>query len=171
VNSTARKVAFCGILTALALVLSYLERLIPVPVPVPGIKLGLANAAVLILLYHFGVKEAFTVSVTRIALAGLLFAGVSGTLYSLAGGLLSFVMMWLAKKAGVFSVTGVSIAGGVFHNVGQILLACVVVQNIKLLYYMPVLIAMGMAMGAVTGVIAVFSLRYLKSARTSGFAG
>ncbi len=113
-------------------------------------------------MYYIGTKEAFLVSMVRILLAGLMFAGLAGMLYSLAGGLLSFALMWLAKKPNVFSVTGVSIVGGVFHNVGQILLACVVIHNIKLLYYVPVLIAMGMLMGLVTGVIAVFSLKNLR---------
>lgn len=157
-----KKIAFCGVFTALAIVLSYFERLIPVPIPVPGIKLGLANVIILIIMYYIGYKEAFVVSVVRILAVGILFSGLSGILYSLSGGLLSFFMMSLGKKTTMFSPVGVSVIGGVFHNLGQIIIACMVVENYKLLYYVPILIVLGLIMGIITGFIGSYSLRYLK---------
>lgn len=160
-NSLSRKVAFYGIFTALAIIISYFERFIPMPIPVPGIKLGLANVVVLIILYSLGNKAAFGVSMIRVFIAGFLFSGMTGILYSLSGGILSFCTMAAAKKTKLFSPIGVSVVGGVFHNMGQIVVAALVVSNYKLLYYVPVLVVMGVIAGVVTGVIAYYSLRNL----------
>ncbi len=158
----SKRIAFCGVFAALAIVISYFERFIPVPVPVPGIKLGLANVIILIILYYLGSKDAFGVSMIRIFVVGFLFSGMMGIMYSLAGGLLSYITMVGAKKIKIFSPVGVSVVGGVFHNVGQIVVATWVVENYKLLYYLPVLIVMGVIAGVVTGVIAMYSLSYLQ---------
>lgn len=159
----AKKIALMGIFTALAIVAGYIERLVPFPVAVPGIKLGLANVVVIIAMYYMGEKEAFCISVIRIMAVGLLFSGLSGILYSLAGGLLSYAGMAVGKNVRVFSIIGVSIIGGVLHNLGQIFIAALVVSNIKLLYYVPVLIFAGIAAGVVTGLVAFYTLAYVKA--------
>ena len=120
-SSRTRRLAYSALLAALALIFSYVEVLIPFNFGIPGVKLGIANLVVIIALYYLGPRYAFTINMFRVIVAGLLFSGLFGCLYSLAGALLSFCMMLLTKKTGLFSVTGVSICGGVFHNLGQIL--------------------------------------------------
>ena len=114
------RIAACGMLTALALIFSYIEFLVPLPIAIPGIKLGLANIVVLVCLYTLGERYAFLINCTRIVLAALLFGSVFSALYALAGGLVSFAVMALLKRADAFSVCGVSMAGGVFHNLAQL---------------------------------------------------
>lgn len=150
----AKRAAYMGMLTALAFVFSYIESLIPISVGVPGVKLGLANLVVIVALYTMGTKEAFTLSVIRIVLAGFTFGNPASMVYSLAGGMLSLLVMVFMKKGKLFSVTGVSVLGGVFHNVGQILVAMLVVENAKLLYYLPVLILSGTIAGVAIGILA-----------------
>lgn len=158
-----KKVAYYGLLCALALIMSYLEMLIPLHIAVPGIKLGLANVVVLITLYSMGPKDAFYISFVRILLTGLLFAGFAGFLYSVAGASLSFLAMLLFKKWERLSIVGVSVVGGVFHNVGQITVAALVVDNAKLYYYLPPLIFAGVGTGILTGILAKCSLPYLRN--------
>ena len=119
----AKKTALGGMLVALAFVFSYIETLIPVNLGIPGAKLGLANLVVMVALYTLGAKEAFALSMVRILLTGFTFSSAAAMLYSFAGGILSYIVMVLAKKTGRLSVTGVSVLGGIFHNVGQILVA------------------------------------------------
>lgn len=156
----AKKIALYGMFTALAIILSAVERLIPMPIPAPGVKLGLANVVVIIFLYAFGEKPALFVSVLRVAIIGFLFGSGWSVLYSLAGGLLSFAAMAAGKRAGVFSVTGVSVLGGVFHNAGQIAVAALATQSVKLFYYLPVLILAGEVTGVLIGFIAAYTIRH-----------
>ena len=148
------KIAFLGMFTAFALIASYIESLIPFYFGIPGVKLGLTNAVIVLVLYLMGTKEALAVSVARILLAGFLFGNLYSILYSLAGGMLSFLVMVLLKRWNRFSVIGVSMAGGVFHNVGQILVAMAVVENVSLAYYMPPLLVSGVITGMLIGVAA-----------------
>lgn len=146
--------AFYGVLASLALIASYVESLVPLPVPVPGIRLGLANAVVLAVLELFGFREAFLVSVVRILLSGFLFGNLSSIFYSLGGGLLSLLLMnLLYNKKGSFGTLGISMAGGVAHNFGQLLVASLAVQNLSLFYYFPVLLGAGVLTGAVIGIL------------------
>ncbi len=124
-------------------------------------KLGLANLVVIIALYMMDARRAFTLSLVRILLSGLTFGNPASMIYSLAGGMLSLVIMIFAKKCKVFSVTGVSILGGVFHNVGQILVAAVVVETASLLYYLPVLVLSGTIAGVMIGILASILIRHL----------
>ena len=121
-----RKTAAYGMLVALAFLLSYVETLIPFSFGVPGIKLGLANLVVLLAFYTLGERAAFAISLVRILLVGLTFTSLSVMLYSLAGGLLSYFCMWIGKRCTGLSMTGISVLGGVTHNLGQILLAAFV---------------------------------------------
>ncbi len=160
----AKKTAYMGMLTALAFVFSYIEFLMPINLGVPGVKLGLANLVVIVALYLMDVRWACTLSAVRILLVGLTFGNPASMVYSLAGGMLSLVIMIIAKKGKLFSVTGVSILGGVFHNIGQIVVAIFVVETTSLLYYLPVLVLSGTIAGVVIGIISAILIRHLKKA-------
>lgn len=150
----SKKVARMGVFIALAMIFSYIEVLIPFNFGIPGVKLGIANIVTVTSLYVFSTGEAFGISVIRIVLMGILFGNGMSLLYSLAGGLLSFLAMWLGKKTNWFSIMGVSMAGGVFHNVGQILAVMLVMKNTMFVAYMPVLFVAGVVTGYLIGLLA-----------------
>lgn len=155
------RVAYFGVFTALALIFSYVETLIPINFGIPGIKLGLANLIIIIALYKMSVKEAYALSVVRIVLAGFMFGNLFSIIYSLAGGILSLSVMALLKKTDKFSLFGISMAGGVFHNVGQLIVAILVMENLNIAYYMPVLLISGLITGFVIGLVASEMLKRL----------
>lgn len=155
------KVAYFGVFTALALIFSYIESMIPFQIGIPGVKLGLANLIIVIALYKMSLKEAYLLSVTRVVLSGLLFGSMFSILYSLAGGLLSLTVMAVLKRTEGFSVLGISIAGGVSHNIGQLVIAMFVVQTFSVSYYIPVLLVAGLVTGLVIGIAAENMLRRL----------
>ena len=158
-----RKIAYLGVFLALALILSYVESLIPFYFGIPGVKLGLTNLIVVVMLYCTGTKEAFGVSVARILLAGFLFGNLFSILYSLAGGVLSFLVMCLLTNTGRFHVISVSVTGGISHNLGQLIAAAFVVETYDIFYYMPFLLIAGVATGFVIGMLAQeFILRFEK---------
>lgn len=156
------RAAYFGVFTALALIFSYVETLVPIHLGIPGIKLGLANLLIVILLYRRNAKEALLLSVVRIVLSGFMFANLFSILYSLAGGILSLAVMAFLKNKGSFSVTGVSIAGGIAHNMGQLAVAMLVVETYRVGYYFPVLLIAGMLTGMLIGVTAGEVLKRLK---------
>ena len=149
------RIALCGIFTALALIFSYVEAIVPLPLGVPGIKMGFANIIIVVALYTMDAKTAFAINILRIIIAGLLFTGVFGMLYSLAGGILSFLSMLIIKKIKYFSILGVSISGGVAYNLGQILTAALIISNIKMFVYFPVLVLSGVVTGTIIGFISL----------------
>ena len=156
------KAAYFGVFTALALIFSYVETLIPINFGISGAKLGLANLVIVIVLYKTGGKEALLLSVTRIVLSGFLFGNLFAILYSLAGGLFSLAVMGLVKRRKSFSIIGVSMAGGVTHNIGQLIVAMLVVETYQVGYYLPVLMLAGLATGTLIGVISREVLNRLK---------
>ena len=155
------KVAYFGVFTALALIFSYVETLIPIHLGIPGVKLGLANLIIVITLYKMGTKGAYILSVVRIVLAGFMFANLFSILYSMAGGFLSLTVMAFLKQTDKFSVMGVSMAGGVFHNIGQLIMAAIVLESLSITYYLPVLLISGVLTGFLIGVIANEMLKRL----------
>ena len=155
------KAAYFGVFTSLALIFSYVETLIPIHLGIPGVKLGLANLVIVITLYKMGTKEAYILSVVRVMLAGFIFGNMFSILYSMSGGLLSLSVMTLLKKTDKFSVMGVSMAGGVFHNIGQLLMAAIVLGSLSIIYYMPVLLVSGVLTGFLIGFIANEMLKRL----------
>lgn len=159
-QSKATQVAFSGLMLALTLVLSYVESLLPLTIGIPGVKLGLANLAVLLTLYASGWRMALGIDVLRVVLSGFLFGNFAAILYSMAGALVSFGAMVLLKRFR-FSMSTVSIAGGVFHNLGQLVVAVCVVENIHLFYYLPWLIVAGVITGALIGIVARVTWRYV----------
>ena len=159
------KVAVFGVFTSLALILSYVELLIPINFGIPGMKLGLANLLVVILLYKGCPRDALLLSVIRILLSGLIFGNMFSIFYSLGGGLLSRAVMVFLKKTGQFTVAGISIGGGASHNVGQLLVAMFVVQTYQVGYYLPVLLIAGVITGAVIGILSAEVLKRTQSIR------
>lgn len=152
-----KKIALGGILTALAMIFSYIESLIPiplpVPLPVPGVKLGIANIAIISVLYLLGSGQALLVNLLRITLTAVLFGNFNSFLFSMAGGMLSLLVMVILKKSGHFSIVGVSVAGGVFHNVGQITAAVFLMDTTAIYYYLPVLLIFGIVTGIIIGLM------------------
>ncbi len=161
-NKPSGRVAFCAVLTTLSMLLSYIDSMIPVLPQIPGIKIGLANIVVLLALYMLNGRYSLMINIVRILLTGLLFTGVTGMMYSLSGALLSFIVMYLLKRTGLFSIIGVSLAGGAAHNAGQLLIAILLVSNPRLLYYLPVLVISGILTGILTGGLAYILLNRLR---------
>ena len=158
-----RKTAELGFFLAVALILSYVESLIPITFGIPGIKLGLPNMIVVLLLFgqRYGAKEALLVNGMRIVLSGFMFSNLYAILYALAGAVFSFVAMLIGKRLRCFSVIGVSVLGGLFHNIGQAVVAMIVVETFAVSYYIPFLIVAGMITGAFLGLIVMEIIPYL----------
>lgn len=148
-----KKVAFFGVFLALALVFSYVEAMLPISFGVPGMKLGLTNIVIVIMLYCMGAGEAYGISLVRCVLAGFLFGNLFSIVYSLAGAALSLTVMLLLKKTGKFKIVTVSAVGGVCHNIGQLIVASIVVENYNIYYYLPVLLIAGLVTGILIGIV------------------
>ncbi|MCR5526964.1 MAG: Gx transporter family protein [Lachnospiraceae bacterium] len=159
------RIAVGAVFTALALILSYVESMIPVIFPVPGMKLGLTNLLIVFALYYWDGKQAFVINVMRILLVGFLFGNAFSIVYSLCGGVLSFIIMMLMKRSGKFSMVGVSMAGGIFHNVGQLIAAIIAVSNTKLIYYLPPLLVSGVVTGFLIGILSSEIYKRIKKIR------
>lgn len=155
------KAAYLGIFAALALILGYIEALFPFFLGIPGVKLGLANSMSLVLLSLVGAPAAVCIAVIRVVLTGFLFGNLFSIAYGLAGGLLSIGVMILAQRSRRFSTVGVSVAGGISHNVGQLVIAIFLAENRNLVYYAPVLLLSGLITGMVIGLIACEVLKRL----------
>ena len=157
----AKKIAFCGVMTALAIVFGYVEHLVPFPIGIYGIKLGLANLVVVVMLYSFNWYTALSINLLRIFISFLLFGSATSFLYSLIGGILSFFIMLLIKslKKPSFSAVGVSICGAVFHNLGQLLAAIFLLDELRIAFYLPVLIIVGAITGTLIGITATYILK------------
>lgn len=162
--SRTKKMVVLGLLVSQALILHIIERMIPVPVPVPGIKLGLANAISLVAIVIFGTKEALLVVVLRTFLGSVFGGGVSSFIYSLIGGIISTIVMAILYRnfRNLFSLPVISVVGAVFHNIGQILVASLIVQNAKLFYYLPILLVSAVITGLFIGFAVQYTLRPLK---------
>ena len=152
-NEKTKRVALTGLLIALALILSYLESLVPLSFAVPGVKLGLPNIAVVFALYRLRTRTAAAISFLRVALAALLFGSVLSLAYSAAGAICSFAVMWLLRRSGRFGCTGVSVAGAVVHNLAQIAAAALLLETASLTWYIPVLCLSGTIAGVCIGLL------------------
>ncbi len=149
-----KKLTALSVSVALAMILSFIESQIPPLVAVPGVKIGLSNIVTVFLLYTYGAREAGGVSLVRVVLSSLLFGQAVSLIYSLSGAALSFAVMLAAKRLGFFSAVGVSVLGGVFHNVGQIIAACLLMENAAISVYLPPLVVSGVLAGIAVGVLA-----------------
>ena len=153
--SPSRQVAYIALMTALAAVAGYLEMLFPINYfGIPGVKAGLANVVSLVALYMFGPVYAFIIMVARVLLVGFMFGNMYSIIFGLTGGALGMMVMILLKRTGAFTITGVSAAGGVSHNMGQLIVAVITLEGINLVYYIPVLVLSGTICGCLMGIIA-----------------
>lgn len=160
--SPARRAALMGVLTALALVAGYLEVLVPLPVSVPGVKLGLGNTVVLFALVRLGARPAGLLMLAKVLCSTLLFANPQMLAFSLAGGVLSWAVMALAHRSGLFSVVAVSVLGGIAHNAGQLVAVALLLSMQVALVNVPVLAIAGAVSGAVIGVVVSSVLRRVR---------
>lgn len=148
-----RTISTVAMASTLALILSYIESLVPLSFAVPGIKMGLANIAIVFVLYRLGEKEAIAVSLIRLFWVAVLFGSFMTFLYSLAGAALSMTVMIILKKSEKFSAVGVSVAGGITHNAGQIIAAVLLMETAQIAYYLPVLVVSGTVTGVIIGIV------------------
>lgn len=148
-----KKSAYLGLLAAVAIIFGYVETLLPVFIGIPGVKLGLANLVTVLALYMFSWKEAGAITLVRICVIGFMFGNLFSIAYSLAGAGLSLLIMSLMKSRPAYSMTGVSITGAVAHNMGQLFVAMIIVENFSLLYYLPVLLLSGLLTGFLIGLV------------------
>ena len=155
-------VALYGMFVSVSLVLSYIEAIIPINLPVPGMKLGLANIVIIWVLYSMGIKAAAIVSLVRVILAGFMFGNMYSIIFSMAGALLSLITMYFLKRIKAFSIIGVSIAGGVMHNAGQIIVSMIVLENVRMAYYFPALMISGVVAGIAIGLLGGILYRKIK---------
>ncbi|MFR2365806.1 MAG: Gx transporter family protein [Eubacterium sp.] len=149
----AKRIANMAMLVALAIIFSYVEFMIPINLGIPGIKLGLANLVIVIALYILKLSDVWIISILRILIIGFMFGSGMSIIYSLAGAIVSLIVMMLVKKINGFSIMGVSMIGAVCHNLGQIAVAMIVVETTSILYYVPVLLVAGLITGAIIGII------------------
>lgn len=148
--------------TAVAMILSFVESQIPAFVAVPGVKIGLANIAVVFALYRLGWKEAVAISLIRVVLVSMLFGSIASLFYSLAGAVLSLTGMGLLKKTGKFTEIMISVTGGILHNIGQIGMACLILETAALRYYLPFLLISGIIAGIVVGILSAVLVQRIK---------
>ena len=160
-----QRIALCGLLIAMMLVLGFVESRIPINAGIPGIKLGLSNGVLIFAIYMLDLPTAWLLMALKVMLSGLLFGGFNTIMYALAGGVLSMLAMtMLSKVKGMHPIT-VSMVGGVMHNVGQVAIAMILLHTRQLLYYMAVLIVVGLICGALTGIVASSVMKHLKTIR------
>lgn len=158
----AKKIAFLGLCVSLSMILSYFESMVPPLVAVPGVKVGLANLVTIFMLYKVGVKETIAVSLIRVVLVSILFANALSMIYSLVGAGLSLAGMILLKKLKLLSCVGVSVTGGVLHNIGQVVTACILMETSQIIFYLPVLLISGTVAGVVIGYGAALMVKRLE---------
>ena len=157
-----KKLTVMAMTTAVAMILSFVESQIPAFVAVPGVKIGLANIAVVFALYRLGWKEAVAISMVRVVLVSMLFGSIASLFYSLAGAVLSLTGMGLLKKTGKFTEIMISVTGGILHNIGQIGMACLILETAALRYYLPFLLISGIIAGIVVGILSAVLVQRIK---------
>ncbi len=155
-----KQITQLGMLLSISLVLGYLESLLPVMAAVPGVKIGLANIVTMLVLYRYGGKQAFFIMLLRVTMAGFLYSGVTGILYGLMGGVCCLLVMAILKRYPLFSILGVSMAGAVSHNAGQIIAAVFVMENAAIFYYLPVLCISGILSGLLVGYLSHLLIKW-----------
>ena len=157
-----KKLTVMALTTAVAMILSFVESQIPAFVAVPGVKVGLANIAVVFALYRLGWKEAAAISLVRVVMVSMLFGSIASLFYSMAGAVLSLAGMGLMKKTGRFTEIMVSVTGGILHNIGQIAMACLILETAALRYYLPFLLVSGIIAGVVVGLVSAVLVQRVK---------
>ncbi len=149
-----KRLAYLSLFTAFAIILSYVESVLPINFGIPGVKLGLANFVIVLVLFSMKPVDAIIINIARILVVGILFGNAFSIVFSLCGAFVSFLCMWLVKKIKIFNIISISVVGGVSHNVGQLIVAAFVVNSYQIMYYVPVLIISGVVTGVIIGIIA-----------------
>lgn len=157
-----KKLVTLAVTISVAMILSFVESRIPAFVAIPGIKVGLANIAVIFALYKMGWREAISVSLIRVLLVALLFGSVVSLAYSIAGAVISLSLMILLKKLGIFTEVAVSVVGGITHNIGQILIAFLLLETSVVFYYLPFLLVSGVIAGIAVGIASALLIKRIK---------
>lgn len=157
-----KKLVSLAVTISVAMILSFVESRIPAFVAIPGVKVGLANIAVIFALYKMGWREAVSVSVIRVLLVALLFGSVVSLAYSIAGAVISLSLMILLKKLGIFTEVAVSVVGGITHNIGQILIAFLLLETSVVFYYLPFLLVSGVIAGIAVGIASALLIKRIK---------
>lgn len=160
---STKRITYTGMFVAIAMVFSYLESMIPVNIAIPGIKLGLANMVTIVVMYRLGISDAWIVSIVRVVLSSLLFGNMTVMVYSIAGAVLSLLVMSICRKKELFGLLGTSILGGVSHNAGQIATAAFLMKSGNIMLYMPVLCISGTIAGVCIGLVGTMLVRKLPS--------
>ena len=161
--STAKKISYIAILTTLALVISIAENFIPLAfIPIPGVKLGLANIVTLFALCFLGFKESLTVLILRAVLSGMFSGNITAFFFSTFGGVCALLIMQLLLKTNKFSLAGISIAGDAMHGIAQIFVACIMLNTISVIFYLPFLLFCALFTGAITGTVSHFLFLHIK---------
>jgi len=161
-TTNVKELAICALFTAIALIFSYIESMLPIPFPVPGMRLGFANIAILAVLYIYGARDAFIVNIIRIVLSSLLFGNINSFFFSIAGGMASLGIMCLIKRFGRFNIITVSAVGGVIHNITQVLISIWVLGSVAIGYLLPIFIILGLVTGIICGIVANIFLKHIK---------
>ena len=157
-----RRISTYAMNVALAFVFSYIEAIIPFNIGIPGVKPGFANIVILLTICMSDhIIDAYAIAIIRVILAGMTFGNMSTMIYAMAGTLLATTLMLTTKKTGLLSTTGISIIGGIAHNMGQLITAIIMLSTVSLIYYLPILIIAGMIAGIVTGIIAERCIKHL----------
>lgn len=159
---SVKKIAIIAIFVTLALVLSYVDSLIPLAIMVPGIKIGLANIVIILSLYMIGEKETILISTIRVILSSLLFGTMLTFAYSMTGAILSLIIMIILKKRTTLATMTISIIGAVSHNIGQIIMAVIIMSTKEIIYYLPILMITGVISGTIIGVLASLLIQFTK---------
>lgn len=157
----SHKLTYIALLASLAIVFGYIESLFPLPVPIPGVKLGISNIVILFALIKMNRQDAFFIMLIKVIVCSVLFSGMGSFIYSLSGGVLSFIAMAVSQKLDL-SIIGISMAGGVFHNLGQILAAALLLYSLSAFYYLPALLVCGLFVGAVIGILCSIIISRIK---------
>ena len=157
-----KKLVTLAVTISVAMILSFVESRIPAFVAIPGVKVGLANIAVIFALYKMGWREAISVSVIRVLLVALLFGSVVSLAYSIAGAVISLSLMILLKKLGIFTEVAVSVVGGITHNIGQILIAFLLLETSVVFYYLPFLLVSGVIACIAVGIASALLIKRIK---------
>lgn len=157
-----KEIALIALFTAFAVILSYIETFIP-PIGIPGVKLGLANFCIILVLYLMGAKQALIVNIIRIIILGMFYGNLFSICFSIAGALVSFVSMYIAKRTQKISIITVAILGGIFHNIGQIVVASLIVKTYGVVSYIPILIIAGILTGMIIGILSNVVYRRIKN--------
>lgn len=161
-QSRSRLISYVALFTSCGILFGYIEFLLPLPIGIPGVKIGLSNIVTVCSLYLMGPLASFIILLLRVLLSGLLFGNLFGIMYGLSGALISFLFMYLGKKLNIFSIFGVSILGGTMHNIAQLAVACMLISQLKLIYYIPVLLISGALAGLIVGFLSRIIINRVK---------